>query len=237
MADITLSVPDKNLTSPSSWGSRKSVASTMRKIVNNYGSYLKFASDNSKIPMEILASFIAVESGGNATAGNEGHVTQGLMQWNRDYASNTLSNEKKLGRLTADEEAKLKEYGIKFDANNKTRAITNADQKKPELNILIGSILLGQYADSYVNGKQDKELWGTDKNGNLRLDRIVACYNAGAYGTTGKLARFGNYATPSELAKAVNPVTRAYISKIYGINGAMDVATSDVKDAFDKLKS
>ena len=237
MATSTLSIPDKNLTSPSSWGSRKAVATTMRKIATNYGTYLKFNSDNSKIPLEIIASFIAVESGGNPTAGAEGHITQGLMQWNRTYASNTLTNEKKLGRLTADEEAKLKEFGIKFDANNKTRAITNADQKKPELNILIGSIILGQLMDSYVNGKQDKPQWGTDESGNMRLDRIIACYNAGAFGTTGKLARFGNYASPSALAKAVNPITRAYISKIYGINGAMDVATSDVKDAFDKLKS
>jgi hypothetical protein len=236
MATSTLSVPDKNLTSPASWGSRKAVANMVRKITTNYGTYLKFASDNSKIPLEILASFIAVESGGNATAGAEGHITQGLMQWNRNYASNTLTNEKKLGRLTADEESKLKEYNIKFDANNKTRTITNADQKKPELNILIGSIILGQLMDSYVNGKQDKPQWGTDENGNMRLDRIIACYNAGAFGETGKLARFGNYATPSALAKAVNPITRAYISKIYGINGAMDVATSDVKDAFDKLK-
>jgi hypothetical protein len=236
MADLTLAVPDKNLTSPSSWGSRKSIASVVRRIMQNYGKYIKFASDNSKIPMEILASFIAVESGGNATAGKDGHITQGLMQWNRDYASNTLSNEKKLGRLTADEEAKLKEFGIKFDANNKTRAITNADQKKAELNILIGSILLGQYADSYVSGKQDKPKWATDDNGNIRLDRIVACYNAGAFGETGKLARFGNYPSPSALAKVVNPTTSNYISKIYGINGAMDVATSDVKDEFDKLK-
>jgi hypothetical protein len=236
MATSTLSVPDKNLTSPASWGSRKAVANMVRKITTNYGTYLKFASDNSKIPLEILASFIAVESGGNATAGAEGHITQGLMQWNRNYASNTLTNEKKLGRLTADEESKLKEYNIKFDANNKTRTITNADQKKPELNILIGSIILGQLMDSYVNGKQDKPQWGTDANGNMRLDRIIACYNAGAFGETGKLARFGNYASPSALAKAVNPITRAYISKIYGINGAMDVATSDVKDAFEKLK-
>jgi hypothetical protein len=236
MATSTLSVPDKNLTSPASWGSRKAVANMVRKITTKYGTYLKFASDNSKIPLEILASFIAVESGGNATAGAEGHITQGLMQWNRNYASNTLFNEKKLGRLTADEESKLKEYNIKFDANNKTRTITNADQKKPELNILIGSIILGQLMDSYVNGKQDKPQWGTDENGNMRLDRIIACYNAGAFGETGKLARFGNYASPSALAKAVNPITRAYISKIYGINGAMDVATSDVKDAFDKLK-
>ena len=103
MAESTLSVPDKNLTSPSSWGSRKAIATMVRKIATNYGTYLKFASDNSKIPLEILASFIAVESGGNATAGAEGHITQGLMQWNRTYASNTLTNEKKLGRLTADE--------------------------------------------------------------------------------------------------------------------------------------
>ena len=235
--DKKVAVPAPGLVSPSSWGNRQSISTLAKNTWAKYGDYFNFASKTSRIPASILLGFTLVESGGDPNAGPKGHITQGLMQWNRTYASNTLTNEKKLGRLTADEEAKLKEFGIKFDANNKTRAITNADQKKAELNILIGSIILGQLMDSYVNGKQDKPQWGTDDNGNMRLDRIIACYNAGAYGETGKLARFGNYATPSALAKAVNPVTRAYISKIYGVNGAMDVATSDVKDAFDKLKS
>jgi hypothetical protein len=144
MATSTLSVPQANLVSPTSWGSRASIASMVDKIVANYGPHLKMASQNSKIPVEVLASFIAVESGGNPTAGGSGHPTQGLMQWNREYAKSQLETELAQGRMSPAEKSKLAEFGIKFDATGKTRVITNADQLKPELNILIGSIILGK---------------------------------------------------------------------------------------------
>jgi hypothetical protein len=95
MATSTLLIPSAGLTSPSSWGSRASIKGMMEKIWKNYGTYIKFASDNSKIPANMLTSFIAVESGGNATAGGSGSKTQGLMQWNRDYAQAQLETELK----------------------------------------------------------------------------------------------------------------------------------------------
>lgn len=236
MGTYSLNVPEKGLTSPSSWGSRKSISDMMSNIVKKYGTYIKFASTNSKIPTEILASFIAVESGGNPTAGGSGSVTQGLMQWNRTFAKGTLEAEKQLGRLSQAEEAKLKAYGLTFNASGKlNRAVSQADQIKPELNILIGSILLGQLFDSYHEGTKKENVWGTDANGNLRLDRVIAVYNAGAYGDTGKKARKGNHETPYNLAKDVNSTTASYIAKIYGKNGSLDVATSDAKTAFANL--
>ena len=84
---------------------------------------------------------------------------------------------------------------------------------KPELNILIGSIILGQLVDTD---------WGTE-NGEIKLDRIISVYNAGAYGDTGKKARSKTYKTPKDLASAVNSVTRAYIQKILGTNGALQL--------------
>jgi soluble lytic murein transglycosylase-like protein len=220
MATSTLLIPSAGLTSPSSWGSRASIKGMMEKIWKNYGTYIKFASENSKIPANMLTSFIAVESGGNATAGGSGSKTQGLMQWNRDYAQAQLETELKQGRMTPAEKDKLATFGIKFNNAGKTRAITQADQIKPELNILIGSIVLGQLVDTS---------WGT-QDGVIRLDRVISVYNAGAYGDTGKKARLGNYATPAALAAAVNSTTRAYIQKIMGKDGALDIATSDLKD-------
>jgi soluble lytic murein transglycosylase-like protein len=207
----------------------------MNRIADNYGQFIKFASDNSKLPKEVIASFIAVESGGNATAGTSGHITQGLMQWNRNFAQNTLEAEYRLGRLTPAEKDKLASFGIKFDSKGKTRPITNADQLKPELNILIGSILLGQMADSYFDGGKKQNVWAVDDNGALRLDRMIAVYNAGAYGSIGKAGRLGNYKTPLDMANAVPEPTKSYIKKILGVNGAMDVATSEVAPKFAKL--
>lgn len=211
MAEVKLIYPATGLTAPTSWGSKAQILKMMENINKNYGTYIQFASTESKLPKEMIASFIAVESGGNATAGASGHITQGLMQWNRNYAKSQLETELKLGRMTANEKNKLATYGIKFDANGKTRAITNADQLKPELNILIGTMLLGQLVDTD---------WGTENN-EIKLDRVIAVYNAGAYGDTGKKARSKTYKTPKDLANAVNSITSAYIKKILGFDGAL----------------
>jgi soluble lytic murein transglycosylase-like protein len=218
MATLYVDVPATGLASPSNWGSRSQIKSMLERIWSNYGSYIKFASLNSKIPPKVITAFIAVESGGKADAGSAGHITQGLMQWNREYAKAQLERELEKGRMTPAERSKLADFGIKFDANGKTRTITNADQLKPELNILIGSIVLGQLIDND---------WAKEGS-KLRLDRVIAVYNAGAYGDTGKKARLGNYATPKALADSVNPITRSYIAKIVGRDGALDIIETDL---------
>jgi len=76
MSDYFLNVPSKGLVSPTSWGSRASIIGMMKKIMTNYGSFIKTAAENSKLPASVIASFIAVESGGNPTAGGSGSATQ-----------------------------------------------------------------------------------------------------------------------------------------------------------------
>lgn len=217
MSKATINIPASGLTRPTSWGSRDAVKGQLTKIWKNYKPYIEFASEQSKIPKEILVAFISVESGGNPNAGSAGHVTQGLMQWNRTYAKANLEKEFKEKRLSEAEKKKLADFGIKFDANGKTRAITNADQLKPELNILIGSIILGQMIDTD---------WGTE-NGEIKMERVIAVYNAGAFGDTGKKARSKQYPTPLALANVVNPITRGYIAKMLGKDGALDIVKTD----------
>jgi soluble lytic murein transglycosylase-like protein len=239
MATTTISAPKANLISPSSWGSREAIKGQVSNIMKKYGAFIKTASENAKIPAQVIASFIAVESGGNPTAGGASSPTQGLMQWNRTYGKNILETENRLGRLTPEEKSILAKYGITFNAQGQTRTITQADAIKPELNILIGTILLGQYADSYHDGGKSTMVGGVrrkwaidDKDGELRLDRIIAVYNAGAYGDTGTKARTINHGTAKQLADSVNTTTRSYISKMLGVNGAMDVSSTDLKNLF-----
>lgn len=215
--EMKLTVPSSGLMSPQNWGSRDSIKKMIQGIISRYRPFISFASATNKIPSAVIAAFIAVESGGDPKAGGAGHITQGLMQWNRDFAKENLETEYKLGRISEAEREKLAKFNIIFDKNGKTRQITNQDQLNPELNILIGAIILGQLIDSK---------WAYDGK-ELRLDRVIAVYNAGAFGDTGKKARTGNYPSAKALAEAVNPVTKSYISKMLGANGAMDVIKTD----------
>lgn len=237
MATTTLSVPKAGLISPSGWGTRDAVKGQIQNIMSKYGTFIKFASENSKLPAEVIASFIAVESGGKPLVGSGSII--GLMQWNSKYAKNLLEVENKMSRLTPAEKSKLASYGIKFDANGKTREITYDDQIKPELNILIGSIWLGMLADSYHDGGKSTMINGVrkkwaidDANGELRLDRMIAIYNGGPYGTFGLNARERNIPNAKALADALPFPTNDYIKKMLGKNGAMDVASSDLKSLF-----
>ena len=220
MATYSVAAPQVGLQSPKSWYEMRSdLAKEALAVYKRYESFLLFTSAATKIPVPVLLAFIMVESNGNPTAGGKGSITQGLMQWNRNFAKDQLEYELNKGRLSPAEKSKLAQFGITFDAKGKTRTITSADQIKPELNILIGGIILGQLMD---------EKWAST-NGVLRLDRVIAVYNAGAFGETGKKARLGNHPTPLALANDVNAITKAYINKIMGRDGALDVITTDLK--------
>jgi hypothetical protein len=113
MATYNLIVPEKNLISPTSWGNRATITRVVDNIVTKFGKFIKWSSETSNIPAEVIASFIAVESTGNplASAGGDGHVTQGLMQWDRRFARNFLEAENRMGRLSKSEKDK---YDWKF---------------------------------------------------------------------------------------------------------------------------
>lgn len=224
MATYTLLVPQKGLISPTSWyATREGLKNEMKKVWDKYGKYFKKFAETSKVPAEVLFAFTMIESGGNPLAGGESSPTQGLMQWNRNYAAGTgnpdytLTKEFTKGRLNEAEKEVLKRNNINFDANGNTRSLTQKDLQNAELNILIGSIILGQY--------MDKD-WGTE-NGNLRMDRIIALYNWGLGGFNKNNIAKKNL---QEVLASIPAGTQSYVKKMLGLNGTLDIATSDLKD-------
>lgn len=212
------------ITSPTTWyKTRDGLKKQMELTWKNYGSYFKKYAETSKVPAEVLLAFTQVESGGNATAGGSKSPTQGLMQWNKNYAGGTgnsdfvLTREFNKGRLSQAEKDALAKFNIKFDSKGNTRTITQADLVKPELNILIGSIILGQYID---------EPWGTDPDGTIRMDRIIAKYNWGIAGFKRNEIAKKNL---KDVMANVPAVTKTYIEKMLGKNGALDIAMNDLK--------
>lgn len=252
MATYTLNIPASGLIAPQAIGTRSQVAQTLRDGLTKYGAFFKSASQDSNIPIEILVGFSAVESGVGKMIGGASSPTRGLMQWNRNLVYATLEAEKKLGRLNSNEETKLKKFGYTFDSKGKLlrngkpiEVIPQEDQLIPEFNILVGSILLGQYLDSFHDGgkittdkKGNKILWAVDDNGNLRLDKVVGVYNTGAYSETGRMARTAPsvYPTVKSFADSVNSVTNAYIKKLLGVNGYIDVMYSEIEKDLAKYK-
>jgi len=240
MALTSINVPIKELKSPASWGSREAIKNVIGRGWAKFGGFFQQAAKTSNIPVEMLVAFATVESNlnPNAQAGvsmgaGQTPSTTGLMQWDRrdGYANEVLTNEFKTGRMSEAEKAILKRKGVKWDAKGNFSPITQAQQLDPELNILIGSIWIGQLADSIFHGEKESTLWG-GKDGVTHLDRIIIVYNTGGGGEDGKKARFGNLDT-LQLANKVNSTSRAYIKKAMGVDGALDIITKEFKGVIE----
>lgn len=195
------------------------IDASLNEIDRNYGEIVDVVSQNSKIPKALLTAMIFIESEGKEKAKNKASGAIGLMQITLATATDQLHAEIKKGRLTPQERAyivaqvgeakmacveKMQYMGHKLKCNNNTGVVfTEADLFKPELNIAIGAIFLGQLIDKHTEGDQ------------VRIDKVVINYNRGAFAKvpTG---------TPEQVYKlAGNLETRNYIAKLAGVNGVM----------------
>jgi soluble lytic murein transglycosylase-like protein len=193
------------------------------KIVNvirpKFGKYIQNISEIAGVPSELIDSFIFIESAGNENAQSP-YGAIGLMQLNGATASDTLVFEKGAGRLQNEEAEIIKKYlGNRYSLIEKVKPnqksigktfINKNDLLKPELNILIGSILLKQLCDEFT------------ENGKVRLDKVVAIYNGGRYSKSSKKIILFKGST-SELLNLVPKETSAYITKLVGTNGLLDI--------------
>lgn len=189
-------------------------------ITTKYGTYIKNISKMTNVPENLIKSFIFIESAGKESAKTPYAV--GLMQVGTATASDVIVKEKSTGRLTADEEALLKKYisskwtsnGLdKLKKNQKSLGktwISETELIKPEFNILVGTILLGQLIDEFT------------VNGAARLDKVVVVYNTGRYSATAKKAIAFTGDTTALIA-ALPKAQADYIRKLVGKNGTLDV--------------
>lgn len=239
MPSYQVDVPIKGLFPPKIRGTRDDLKKELLYINQAYRPYLDFASKVTNIPIQIIMSVIATESRGEAKAGGCKSIA-GLMQWNRFYAKGILELENSTGRLSDEEKKVLSKYGLNFNKSGKlTSSISCSQALNPELNILIGSIYLGQIISELGQGGSGYAI----ENGNkLRLDKVLAIYNAGAYGDTGKLAKKSKIGSRNVDTTTVqnfrsnllniNPTSANYINLILGENGYMDILTSDLSNLF-----
>lgn len=183
-----------------------------------YGKYINNISEISGVPVPLIESFIFIESRGDEKI--QSKFATGLMQLNPPTASDAIVKEKGLGRLDDREAAILKKYlGNRFSLVEKVKPkqtslgksfVTNEDLLKPEFNILVGTILLGQLVNEFT------------ENGKLRLDKVVTIYNGGRYSSAGKkIIKFKG--DTKELLTQVPKESSDYIKKLIGTQGLLDI--------------
>lgn len=182
------------------------------KIINN-------VSKISNVPVPIIESFIFIESGGDPNA--QSPYAVGLMQVSLATASDALIKEKGANRLSAAEaEIVKKTLGSRYDIIKAVKPkqksigktfITKKDLLNPEFNILVGTIIVKQLIDEF-----------TEKNGHIRMDKVIAIYNAGRYGATSKKV-IASKDPITTIIKIVPTETKNYILKLLGQRGLLDI--------------
>ena len=197
------------------------ILSKISEIKNKYGKTVSYVSSITNVPEDLIYSFIFIESAGNEKAVSSFNAV-GLMQLVPEAATNVVVDEKKANRLLPQEEEMLKKLigEKKLDCLKKMQyrnqpmvcnrgtgnVITKQDLLNPDLNILLGTMLLGQLIDLHT------------ENGKVRLDKVIIRYNKGI-NTKPK----GN--TIEETVAGYPTETRNYVYKLVGKNGLLDILT------------
>lgn len=187
------------------------IKSKLALIDKAYGVYIKNSARISNVKEEIIKAFIWVESAGNPNV--IGGQSVGLMQINPPTAQDVIKMELKKGRLNNEEKAIIKKYlGNNVNFSNPT--VTVSDLKKPEFNILIGTLYLGILIDEETTTYANRKI--------CRLDYVITRYNQGYYKFRVGLKPSGDVA---EVCSKVG-ITCGYIKKVLGVNGVLDILTA-----------
>ena len=192
------------------------IKNILAKIGVDYSKEIAQGERLSKIPAPLIVAYIFAESGGKKDiVSHSGAV--GLMQLIPISASSVVHLENKKKRLTDAEKNVIAKYIGKdrlaklLKATNLSQVtdgmITKKDLFNPELNILIGCMFLGLLIDEHV------------EKGKIRLDKVTMRYNKGYF----YKPKGDTELETLKLAKKMSAETSAYIVKITGKNGLLEM--------------
>lgn len=191
----------------------------MREIAQRYAGEIRQAETLTRVPASIILAVIFTESAGvPSIVSSAGAV--GLMQLKPQTGNDVIHLEHKAGRLTPGEISVLRRHlgarlegplrqkylSHKIKENNFTGSVmTRTDLQRPELNILLGAMLLGILIDQSYEGTL------------LRLDRVMVRYNQGYFFKMppGTVEQTLDYVR-GKRSEAYN-----YVLKVVGRNGLM----------------
>lgn len=218
MAEFNIKIPQIQKSYYDSVAAKANKDKIENIIRPKYGDMIDNIAELVGLPSVLIESFVFIESGGDEKA--QSPYAVGLLQLNGATASDTLVFEKGAGRLDKGEIQILKKYlGSRYSILDKVKPkqkslgktfITNSDLLKPELNLLIGSILLKQLTDEFT------------EKGKIRFDKVITVYNGGRYSKASKKVIAFKGST-DELLTIVPKETSNYIKKLIGVNSVLDV--------------
>jgi soluble lytic murein transglycosylase-like protein len=187
---------------------KKANLDMMKSIISNYGSIISKYDKILSIPKSIAVSVIATESGGKMV-GKNAYGAIGLMQVTYPTFVEVTTNWKK--HTKEDLPISLKQRIDILAPNKSQSAIENKLASSPELNILVGMMLLRLLSERF--------------GGNF--NRVLVAYNAGAY-TKSQNVGTTPITTPIDTAllvsdKRVPSQSRAYLEKVLGKDGFLQL--------------
>jgi uncharacterized radical SAM superfamily Fe-S cluster-containing enzyme len=201
--------------------SKSNTIESHKKMINdvdrNYGKIIDKWADVFDIDRGIIISFICTESGGKNAPRNRYNAT-GLMQVTPNTVYEVIA--KWSSQVSVPFSAQTKTFfnskvstTSKWSANrNPTSAETtqiSSALTNVEYNIAIGTATIRWMIEAFA------------KTGVGGLDKVMVAYNAGYYGTRNKVKNL----TVKEIVinKNIPLESRAYILKMLGVNGFMDL--------------
>ena len=250
MADLSIKIPaiDIEWSVPKNQPSWKDQASQiLRTIKTNYLKEFQNASALTGVPVNLLIAFAAVESGGARNEKLDG-ASKGIMQVNTDTVWQVLSDQLKVSTL-----GKFYPYYIgcpnifslvkplpkDFWSTATATAKIRNEKASDYIRILaINPVVLGEIRKAILSNSQWSIYVGSltlaqlingtiEKTGQIRLDHIIIKYNAGVGRFRSLVTRKGLESASVDTTAIYNavpiPVTRAYIVKLLGINGFLDL--------------
>jgi hypothetical protein len=225
---------------------REQAIATIKRIKASYLKEFQEASELTGVPLNILIAFCAVESGGAKNETLKG-ASKGVMQVNTDTAWQVINDQLKVSNLNnfyplyqgcpsiftlkkplpknfnpntfvalkstmANEFFALK----KIDGGVLENIATCMTRSDARFSIIVGSYTLAQLINGTIK-----------KTGQIRLDHIIIKYNAGTGRfrslVTNKGLESSSVDTTQIYENVPIAITRAYIVKLLGINGYLDV--------------
>ncbi|WP_080056716.1 transglycosylase SLT domain-containing protein [Spirosoma aerolatum] len=193
----------------------------VRTIRNQYGTFIQQASQLTNVPSAVIEAFCFIESAGNPSAKSSAGAV-GLMQLTPDTCVTTIHLDNKDNRVSDEQLDVLGGYlGTKLVNIRKLRYLGDekagntklvaSDVINPEINLLIGAMLLGRLIDESTDFLSLTERL-------IRWDKVVFRYNAGYF----YKIKAKTFAGVLSEAKAKATETGNYILKLVGKNGLLD---------------